>query len=98
MGLPTDSSESRRQPVVARKPSGHRSVNWLKLAVPVLMTVLAAIILIPPWQNREHARNVLLPAIQETTSKMVRSDGHLLDMALEAEKYLPNNPTLKKLW
>ena len=73
-------------------------MDWLKLAVPVLVTLLAAFIFIPPWQKREHARNVLLPAIQETTAKMFRSDGHLFDMALEVEKYLPNDPALTKLW
>lgn len=70
----------------------------LKLAIVVLMAALAAFIFTLPWQKQEHARNVLLPAIEETTGKKGRSDGHLLDMALEVEKSLPNNPTLTKLW
>ena len=73
-------------------------IKFLKLAVPALLLISVGFILISPWQKRQHARNDLLPAIQDTTAKMVRPNGQLLEMALQAEKYLPNDPTLAKLW
>jgi len=42
---------------------------------------------VPSWQHREHARNVLLPAIEEALAKSPHSDARLLDMAVEAEPY-----------
>jgi hypothetical protein len=94
----TTASEPARRSAVAPGPARHRRMKWLTLAIPLLAIVLAAFIFIPPWQKKEHARNVILPDIQAITSQMVRSNGELLDKALEVEKYLPNDPTLAKLW
>ena len=91
-------TEPKRRPAVAPRPAAHRRMKWLKFAVPVLAVVLLALIFVPSWLKKEHARNVLLPKIQELTGKMVRSNGPLLDMAQEVERYLPNDPTLAKLW
>ena len=80
------------------KPPRIGTLKFLKLAVPALLLISVGFILISSWQTKQHARNDLLPAIQETTAKMVRPNGQLLDMALQVEKYLPNDPTLAKLW
>ena len=39
-----------------------------------------------------------MPAIEDMTGKMFRSNRKIFDMAVEAEKYLPGDPTLAKLW
>src|SRR5579863_2580208 len=68
---------------------------WVILVVATAFTVVVVV----PWeQRREHARNVLLPAIEETLAKSPHSDARLLDMALEAEKVLPHDHMLAKLW
>jgi eukaryotic-like serine/threonine-protein kinase len=79
----------------ARRRAGRPRV--IQLAVPALFLVVAALVLIPPWQHREHARNVLLPEIENAAAKMFRSNRQIFDKAMEAQKYLPDDPTLAKL-
>jgi len=63
-----------------------------------LLLVVAGLVLIPSWQQKEHARNVLLPQIQDVAATMFRSNREIFDKAVEAERYLPHDPTLAKLW
>jgi formylglycine-generating enzyme required for sulfatase activity/dienelactone hydrolase len=67
-------------------------------AIAVLLLIVAGLALIPWWQKREHARNVLLPQIQDAAATMFRSSRDVFDKAAEVEKYLPDDPTLAKLW
>ena len=64
----------------------------------VVAAAFAVVVIVRSGQPRGHARNVLLPAIEEALAKSPRSDARLLDMALEAEKALPHDHTLAKLW
>jgi pimeloyl-ACP methyl ester carboxylesterase len=70
----------------------------LKLAVPAVLLVVAALVLIAHWQKKEHARSVLLPDIENRVAAMFRSHREIFDEAVEVEKYLPRDPTLAKLW
>jgi eukaryotic-like serine/threonine-protein kinase len=72
--------------------------KFIKLAVPALLLIGVGFFFILSWQKKEHARTELLPAIQEATSKMFRPNAQLFEMAMQAEKYLPNDPTLARLW
>jgi eukaryotic-like serine/threonine-protein kinase len=85
-------------PPTEPKAGPTRSFRFLKLAVPALLLVITAAMLIPAWLKKEHARTVLLPAVEDRAATMVRSNGQLFDMASEVEKYLPGDPTLAKLW
>jgi pimeloyl-ACP methyl ester carboxylesterase len=83
-------------PVKSSRPR----TGWLKviqLAIPAVLLLIAALVLIPPWQKKEHARNVLLPEIQNMAATMFRSNRQIFDKAMEAEKYLPDDPSLAKL-
>jgi formylglycine-generating enzyme required for sulfatase activity/pimeloyl-ACP methyl ester carboxylesterase len=71
-------------------------VLWALTAALVLIALGMAVLV--PWQRREHARTVLLPAIDEALTKSPHSDARILDMALAAERALPNDHTLAKLW
>jgi eukaryotic-like serine/threonine-protein kinase len=82
----------------ARGGSGRALATHWKLAGASLLVAVAAVVIVPSWQRREHARDVLLPAIEETLAKSPRSDARLLGMALEAEKALPHHPALAKVW
>jgi hypothetical protein len=90
--------EDRPRQSADKESARNGAIKFLKLAIPALLLISAAFLLISSWQKKEHARDELLPAIQEATGKMVRPDAQLLEMALQAEKYLPNDPTLAKLW
>jgi formylglycine-generating enzyme required for sulfatase activity len=78
-----------------RGPTGR--LRMIQLAIAALLLIVGALVVIPPWQRREHARNVLLPEIANAASTMFRSNRQIFDNAMEAEKYLPDDPTLKKL-
>jgi hypothetical protein len=73
------------------------TMHW-KLAGALLLVAVAAVVIMPSWQRHEHARNVLLPEIEEALTKSSHSNARLFDMALEAEKVLPQDHTLAKLW
>lgn len=90
-----------RLPSAATPPTrggpGRSLVAHWKLAGALLLVAVAAVVIATSWQRREHARN-MLPAIEEALAKSPRSDAQLLGMALEAEKALPHDPVLAKLW
>jgi eukaryotic-like serine/threonine-protein kinase len=94
------SAERGAQPQISTAAIGRRRRRFgiLKMAVPALLLIVAGAVLIPPWQKKEHARSTLLPAIQDMATTMFRSNRQIFDKAMEAEKYLPNDPSLAKLW
>lgn len=98
---PTPAPAVERAPAsLSRGESRPRRAGWprmIQLGVPALFVVIAALVLIPPWQHREHARNLLLPGIENAAAKMFRSNRQIFDQAMEAHKYLPDDPTLAKL-
>jgi eukaryotic-like serine/threonine-protein kinase len=91
-------TQRRVQPQAPPKTDRTGRIRILKLAIPTLLLIAAGLVLIPSWQKKEHARNVLLPQIQDTTATMFRSNRAVFDKAVEAEKYLPHDPALAKLW
>ena len=78
------------------KPFPARKV--LTYSLPVVAIATAAIFLIPPIFKKQHARNVLLPAIEKLVSENFRPPTEAFDMALEAEKYIGEDSVLIKLW
>lgn len=78
--------------------SARRSQAFWGLGALLVVLTLAAAALVPSWQRREHARNVLLPALADALAKSPHSNAGLLDMALEVEKALPDDRSLAKLW
>lgn len=80
-------------------PSGpSRGLTFLKIALPVLLLAVVALLVIPPWVHKEHARSSLLPAIEDAAGTLSHSNRKLFDMAVTTEKYLPGDPTLAKWW
>ncbi|MBV8852720.1 MAG: SUMF1/EgtB/PvdO family nonheme iron enzyme, partial [Sinobacteraceae bacterium] len=71
--------------------------KWLAAAVAALLLVVAALLVVPPWQKKEHARNVLLPDIESRATNMYRSNSLIFDEAMEAERYLRQDPVLARL-
>ena len=94
-----DANRSEKRPASRRSmPGSARGIKLLKIALPVLLLLGAALIVIPPWIQKERARSNLVPAIEDAAAKMVRSNRKIFDMAVTAEKYLPKDPALAKLW
>ncbi len=59
---------------------------------------LAGYFFLPPYFNKLHARNKLLPAIQKMVDENFRAPTEAYDMATEAEEYIPGDSALVKLW
>ncbi|MEO5571183.1 MAG: SUMF1/EgtB/PvdO family nonheme iron enzyme [Bacteroidia bacterium] len=85
------------------KYSEHRSVKnlkstILKIGIPIIAACILGFLFIPSWFKKQNARNVLLPAIQRLVDENFRPPTEALDMAVEAEKYIPADSALIKLW
>ncbi len=70
----------------------------LKFALPVLILGIAGFLFISRWTKIQRARNELLPAIQKMTEENFVPPTKAFDLAKEAEKYIPNDSALLKLW
>ncbi len=78
--------------------SKDRIINISRIAIPVLVLAVLALLFIPPWMKKQNARTKLIPAIQMLTNDNFRPPTEAFDMAMEAEKYIPNDSDLIKLW
>jgi hypothetical protein len=70
----------------------------LRLALLLALAALGAYFFIPPYLQKLHARNTLLPAIQDLAENNFYMPTSGYDMALEAEKHIPEDSALIKLW
>lgn len=78
-----------------------KSLSLKRIAVfglPILVIALAGFMIIPSVVNKQKARNVLLPKIQELVNTSFRPPTEAYDLGLEAEKYIPHDSALIKLW
>ena len=62
--------------------------------VPVLVIIL----FVPQWRNKQRARNEWIPQIQKMAEANFFPPTKAFDLAKEAEKYIPNDSALVKLW
>lgn len=83
---------------VSRSFSIKKKTLWMRISLVAAVLLIAGYFLIPPYFNKLHARNTLLPAIQKMVDENFRAPTKAFDMALEAEKYIPNDSALIKLW
>ena len=70
----------------------------LRFLLVLAVVALAAYFFIPPYLNKLHARNTLLPAIQDLAENNFYMPTSGFDMALEAEKHIAGDSALIKLW
>ena len=75
-----------------------RIIKISRIAIPFVILGLLALIFIPTWMKKQNARTKLVPAIQKLTNDNFRPPTEAFDMATEAEKYIPNDSDLIKLW
>ncbi len=83
------------------KEPGRQKIKRASLAIIVAAIIaigLSWFLLISPWMKKQHAKNDLLPAIQKLVNDNFAPPTEAFDMALEAEKYLPTDSALIKLW
>lgn len=78
------------------------SIKKRALLVRVMLLVAvaasAAYAFVPPYLAKRHAKYTLMPAIQKLADENFVMPTEGFDMALEAEKHLPGDSALIKLW
>ena len=90
--------EGKGEKYKQRKSSKSKVLNVIKLAAAASVLIAAWFFLINPWMKKQHARNELMPAIQKMVDDNFAPPTAAFDMALEAEKYIPKDSVLIKLW
>ena len=90
--------EGKGEKYKERKSKKTNILNLVKVATVLLVLAFSWILFISPWMKKQHARNQLLPAIQKMVDENFVPPTEAFDMALEAEKYIPEDSALIKLW
>ena len=83
---------------VSNKFSIKKKALLIRLLAAIIILAVAGYIIIPPILKKQHARNKLLPAIQKLIDENFRPPTEAYDLALKAEKYIPNDSALIKLF
>ena len=68
------------------------------LAFSLLTLGLVGFLYVPRWLNTQKARTEWLPEIQKLVNDNFRPPTKAFDLATDAEKYIPNDSALIKLW
>lgn len=76
----------------------NRKVFLTRILLPLMLAGAVGVILIPPVLKRQQIRNETLPAIQKLVNENFIPPIEAFDLALEAEKILPNDSALIRLW
>ena len=83
---------------VSKKLSIGKKTLAIRLGLVVLALSVTGYVLIPPIFKKQNARNKLLPAIQKLMDENFRPPTEAFDLAMQAEKYIPNDSVLINLW
>lgn len=82
----------------SEKLSIRKRTLLIRLVFIILVLALAAYLFIPSIINRQYARNKLLPAIEKFVNDNFRPPTEAFDLAIKAEKYIPGDSALIRLW
>jgi len=83
---------------VSDKISIRKRTLLLRLLFVLAIVAAAAYFFVPSYLNKLHARNTLVPAIQNLANDNFYMPTAGFDMAIEAEKHIPGDSALIKLW
>jgi dienelactone hydrolase len=75
-----------------RKP---KIIIW---GTTILVLALAIFLFVPQLRNKQRARNELIPQIQQLSEETFIPSTKAFDLAKEAEKYIPKDSALIRLW
>ena len=83
---------------VSDKVSIKKRVLLFRLIIVMAIISLLGYLFVPRIINKQNAQNKLLPAIQKLVDENFRVPTEAYDLGLEAEKYIPTDSVLIKLW
>ncbi len=90
--------EGKGEKYKEQKSQKSKIANLAKIVAAIAALIALWVFLINPWMKKQYAKNDLLPAIQKLVNDNFAPPTEAFDMALEAEKYLPKDSALIKLW
>ena len=80
------------------KSSKGRMIQLTKLVSVIAVLGAAGFFVLQPWVKKQYVRSELLPAIEKLVNDNFRPPTKAFDLATDAEKYIPNDSALIKLW
>ena len=83
---------------ISNKISIAKRTLLIRLGLVISAVLIAGFLFIPPVLNKINAKTRLIPAIEKLVSENFRPPTEAFDLAQEAEKYIPNDSALIKLW
>jgi dienelactone hydrolase len=83
---------------VSDKISFKKRALLFRFILIVAVLALLSYLIIPPILNNQRARAEIIPAIEEMVEENFRPPTEAFNLGLEAEKYIPEDSSLIKLW
>ncbi|NND15641.1 MAG: SUMF1/EgtB/PvdO family nonheme iron enzyme [Eudoraea sp.] len=83
---------------ISDKISIRKRTLLIRSMVAVALLGILGYLIIPQLLHKKNARNNILPAIQKLVDENFRPPTEAFDLGLEAERYIPNDSALIKLW
>jgi class 3 adenylate cyclase/dienelactone hydrolase len=83
---------------VSDKITIRKKTLLIRLLVFAVIIGILGYLTIPPILHKQNAKHELMPAIQKMVDDNFRPPTEAYDLGLEAEKYIPEDSTLIKLW
>ncbi len=83
---------------ISDKISFRKKTLLIRAIASLFILGVLAFLLIPPIIKKQHARNELLPRIKLLVDNNFRAPTEAFDLALEAEKFIPEDTALISLW
>ena len=83
---------------VSEKLSIGKKTLLLRIGLAIMLLAIAGLLFIPPFFKKQNARNKLIPEIEKLVNDNFRPPTEAFDLAIEAEKSIPNDTALQNLW
>ncbi len=90
--------EGKAEKFVDKSVARKTKRSFVLAVIIIAALAVAGYAFINPWMKKQHAKNDLLPAIEKLVNDNFAPPTKAFDMAIEAEKYIPQDSALIKLW
>lgn len=90
--------EGKAQKFVERKSVKSRKKLLFRVGLILILLAVTGFLFVIPWTKKTYARNTIVPRIQELITDYTRPSTVAFDLAMEAEKYIPEDSSLIKIW
>ena len=94
-----ESSRSKREMIAGESKQVNQKIIFRSILVISIVSIVLILSLFGyKFYERQNARNTIIPEIQKLVENSFIAPSHAFELAIEAEKYIPNDSMLKGLW